>query len=127
MVRADPEPASSRCASARSALSAQRPGQGIESIAESTTDEKRLSGDRLRNAAALRARLVVAALLDQRLDPHRVALLAEDRRRECATVTLEAIDRARRVALGEGGARLVEQDALRRELRLANGRRGGRG
>jgi hypothetical protein len=73
---------------------------GIESIAESTTVEdavRRVLPERRR----ARAGLVVAAHLRERLDPHRVALLAEERRHECASMAFEAIDGARRLTLSE--------------------------
>jgi hypothetical protein len=71
------------------------------------------------------AGLVVAAHLHERMDPHRVALLAEEGRGERATMALEAIDRARRGTLGKRRASLVQQDALGGELGCATRRHDG--
>ena len=62
---------------------------------------KTLSGECFRERRRARAGLVVAAHLRERLDPHRVALLAEERRHECASMAFEAIDGARRLTLSE--------------------------
>lgn len=71
-------------------------------------------GVALAKSVSPHARFVVAAGFDQCLDPHRVALFAEERDREQAAMPLESLDRLRRLAARDVFTRFVEKHSLGR-------------